>query len=781
MNPSDDQPSNTIDIVGIFFSIRRRWKIFLLVSTTVFLANLLYALYLWSFNKVYIGNFQLLISDPFSKSAGGGAMAPSVAMDNKFFEDLARNYTTTNIPTLIELLKSNSVLGEFSSIHGYSYSTMKSNLNITPKGASGGGGIMAMRGGGGQAGVLSISLTWHDPIEGSLILSQFSNLLLKFAQDEKQNRLSKGLDFLNNQFPILENNVTDIQDQISDFRRKNSLIEPITTGNVLKRNEDEIREEITTIEDSKRRLFQVRTEISAGTISATGYKEAISDGRSGASFTISESDKSLLKELSKVESELAAARSVYQPDSPIVLGLSNRLNTIKPLLLSNQLEAVDAALILLDGRLQNAKIRFSKAEAKFLSTQALIRDYESLLERLEVARLKLNGLINARDSFQLNIAQNSTSWRVISDPYMGSIPISPNPLRTITVGFIFSLIFGLASAYFFDVRQGVFYNSKGVTSNLALPLLVHIPHFSKLYHSLIFNLISPSDILTDLPPDLQGQYKEVYLRFSELFRKLYSTIHFVSSDIPLNSFVFTSSIPGEGKTMTVSNFAIALSLLDKKVLLIDSDFRKPQLHRHFDLELQHGFSDLLEDDSTDTMSYCKIPGNLSNLSILTAGQSSTDPSLLLSSSRFSTVFNVLSNSSEFDYVLFDSPPLLAFSDASLISDFCSATILVVSLRHVKTNLPTDALSKLGSQDSVLGVISNSIKPDFPSSEDVSVYYSSYYGLGKVTSDMDDDSLLPSRSSFQPDSNQRQYTSFSAKRISLFFKSSIKRFIDWFTD
>ena len=781
---SPDEPSfnNTIDFNSIYFSIRRRWKIFIVVFFIFFTGNILYTLYLWSFERVYKGGVQFLISDPFSKSKGGTSMGPSGGMDNKFFEDLARNNTSSNIPTLIELVKSNSILGEFSRTNGYNYARLKENITITPKGAdSGGGGLAAMRGGGGEAGILEISLSWHNPSEGIAILSDFSSLLLKFAQDEKQQRLTNGLKFLDAQFPILEANVSNVQNQIYEFRRKNSLIEPVSAGNSLKRNEDKFRDEISQIEASRERLLQVRKEIVAGTISARGYKEAIQDGRSGAQFTISESDQSLLQELQKVESQLAAARSVYQPDSPIVAGLTKRLNAIKPLLLSNQLDAVDAALILLNGRFNNAINRVNKAEAKFLSTQALIRDYESLLEDLKVERMKLNGLINARDAFRLDIAQNSTSWRIINDPYMGSIPIYPNPPRNLIVGFVFSLISGAVAAYFFDARQGVFYESKNVTSSLGLPLLVHIPHFSTMYHSLVLNPFSTPDNLSDIASNLQVQYQEDFLRYSQVFRNLYASIRFVGSDKPLKSLLFTSSIPGEGKTMIASNFAISLSRLGYKVLLVDSDFRKPQLHRHFTLELKDGFSDLLEADTFDTKTFFKTPGNLTNLSILTAGLSSTDPSILLNSPRFSRVFSDLSGSYEFDYILFDSPPLLAFSDASLISDYCSSTIFVVSLRNVKTNLPLDALNKVPSKDSILGVVSNSIKPDFPSSDNQSSYYSTYYGIGNDTADVDDDSSPQSLPVLNPVTYRRQFSSFLFQEIPLFFKSSLKYVINWFTN
>ena len=176
--------------------------------------------------------------------------------------------------------------------------------------------------------------------------------------------------------------------------------------------------------------------------------------------------------MQKVESQLAAARSTYQPDSLMVRGLSKRLENLRPLLISNQLDAVDAAIALNKGRLINAKKRAEDVEKKFLSTQNIIREYEGLQERLAQARSKLSGLTSAREAFQFDNAQNSVPWRIISPPGMSSIPFSPRPKRDLLVGFVFSLVSSAIIAYFL-IFVKMYFTHQSVFSVINVSSIIH--------------------------------------------------------------------------------------------------------------------------------------------------------------------------------------------------------------------------------------------------------------------------------------------------------------------
>ena len=171
--------------------------------------------------------------------------------------------------------------------------------------------------------------------------------------------------------------------------------------------------QVLSLEAERDRLFKVRSEIAGGTLTARGFQEAIgnSGARQGnAGLTVSDVDQSLLQQLLKVETELAEARSRYTPRSSMVQGLEERLNQLRPLLRQNQLEAVDAALSLNAGRLATARNQQATLNRQFLQQPGLIKQYEALQQRLEIAKQNLAGLSQP--------ARNS-SWKSPSAPCPG--------------------------------------------------------------------------------------------------------------------------------------------------------------------------------------------------------------------------------------------------------------------------------------------------------------------------------------------------------------------------
>ena len=789
-NIPENSSENAISLSEIAFSLKRRWKVIVISFGLLFTFNTIYILYNWSFNRQYKGDVKILIVDPFGKSSGGQGMPSGGGLDNQFFEDLARNNTATNIPTLIEILKSKSVLGKLSASNDIFYGKLVKSIEITAKGENaGGGGLAAMRGGGGDAGILEISLNWHDRLEGKKILDLFTDTILNFSQKEKELRLQKGIGFLNRQSPDLEKEVENMQLKLADFRRVHSMVDPLRTGENLKRSEDKIRDEILEIEKSRDRLLQARSEIVAGNVSALGYKEGITDRGSGAQLTISDVDQSLLKEMQKVESQLAAARSTYQPDSLMVRGLSKRLENLRPLLISNQLDAVDAALALNKGRLINAEKRAEDMEKRFLSTQNIIKEYESLQERLNQARSNLNGLVSAREAFELDNAQNNVPWRIISPPGMSHIPFSPRPKRDFIVAFVFSLVSGAAIAYVFDLRQNVFYSSKSVFFSIKLASIIHIP-FVPVLNKLKSFSISKIDNDQNGPSDriminLFDSAKDVdsLIEYENSFRKLYSIIKFVHYDKNIKSIVFTSSVSSEGKSLVVSSFAIFLSQMGRKVLLIDGDLRKPRLHSLLNIKLENGLSNLLDDNNLQFTDVINKTSYFDNLDLISAGNSLTEPTLLFSSTRLKILMDSLHDSTSYDYILIDTPPALICSDASMISRCCSTSLYIVSLRNVKKNIAIKAIEDFTSiNDNCLGAISNSTKFELTSPDDYSKQYSSYYNRSSMFESSDKESgqenLVFSVSSLRTLVRRASDASFVKKTINSTTEMYIK-FKNWF--
>ena len=128
------------------------------------------------------------------------------------------------------------------------------------------------------------------------------------------------------------------------------------------------------------------------------------------------------------------------------------------------------------GRLETARTQRANINRQFLQQPGLIKEYQALQQRLEIAQQNLAGLVSAREKFQLEIAQTSVPWRVIAEPTMNSDPIKPSVPRNLAFGVILGLMTGAAAGLLRDRMDHVFHDAGEVKDDLGMPLLGHIPH-----------------------------------------------------------------------------------------------------------------------------------------------------------------------------------------------------------------------------------------------------------------------------------------------------------------
>ncbi|MBY0213499.1 MULTISPECIES: CpsD/CapB family tyrosine-protein kinase [Priestia] len=208
------------------------------------------------------------------------------------------------------------------------------------------------------------------------------------------------------------------------------------------------------------------------------------------------------------------------------------------------------------------------------------------------------------------------------------------------------------------------------------------------------------------------------LPVAEQYRTIRSNVQFSSLDQDIRSLALTSSGPGEGKSTTAANLAIVYAQQGKRVLLVDADLRKPTAHFSFRLENYIGFTNVLtrKTELEQAVQDSQTP----NLFVLTSGPIPPNPSELLASKNMDRVLQEMYDN--FDFILFDTPPTLAVTDAQILSNKVEATILVVSsgkTDRVAAQKAKDLLNNANAR--LLGVILN----NRPMDEDSHYYY--YYG------------------------------------------------------
>ncbi|MGG7211031.1 CpsD/CapB family tyrosine-protein kinase [Clostridium baratii] len=165
---------------------------------------------------------------------------------------------------------------------------------------------------------------------------------------------------------------------------------------------------------------------------------------------------------------------------------------------------------------------------------------------------------------------------------------------------------------------------------------------------------------------------------AENYRILRTNIQYSSFDKEIKRVLITSSEPGEGKSTTAGNLALTFAQDDKKTIIIDCDLRKPSLHKKFNVSNSIGLSDVIIDKKNIEKSVKKID---KNLDILTAGKIPPNPSELLGSKALNTLLEALEE--VYDVIVIDSPPVLAVTDAQILSKKVDGTVLVVRSNFTK--------------------------------------------------------------------------------------------------
>ena len=206
--------------------------------------------------------------------------------------------------------------------------------------------------------------------------------------------------------------------------------------------------------------------------------------------------------------------------------------------------------------------------------------------------------------------------------------------------------------------------------------------------------------------------------FAEAFCALRTNVLFSVAENGMQSAVITSTGPGEGKSVVAANLAIALAKTGQRVLLIDADLRRPRVHQIFARKQQPGLSNLMVGaaKAADVVQQVRVR----NLWIVPAGKIPPNPAEILGSKRFHEFLNSLSG--HFDWVLIDSPPVMAVADACLIAHKTSGVLFVLGADATSRHVARRALQQLKhARARVFGAVLNRV--DLQRNP---YYYSKYY-------------------------------------------------------
>lgn len=310
-------------------------------------------------------------------------------------------------------------------------------------------------------------------------------------------------------------------------------------------------------------------------------------------------------------------------------------------------------------------------------------------------------LLNKLQEASLSSGISVSNVQIVDPAVLPVEPIKPRKVRNILLSVIFGLFGGIGMVFFIEYMDDTIKTQEDVERTLGLPFLGIIPTAKDIKSNLTANSNSGT---------------------AEFFRTLHTTIMFSSPDKPCKVILVTSTIPNEGKTTISSNLAISMAKMKKKTLLIDLDFRRPSIHKFFELENEIGASDIIAGNNDVSTALKKMPGN-PYLVVLTGGTPAPDASFEhLNSDRLKKMLDEFSK--RFDHIILDSPPIMAFSDSLMLANLVDRVLLVVWGGVTAADIIKKGINSLGTfKAKITGVVLNNLSI---ARGDHYQYYYSYY-------------------------------------------------------
>ncbi len=317
---------------------------------------------------------------------------------------------------------------------------------------------------------------------------------------------------------------------------------------------------------------------------------------------------------------------------------------------------------------------------------------------------------------------------IIEPAVLPTVPVNaPNTQLNMVVGSLMGLFLGIVLAFMresFDTSIGTI---EGVEEFLKLPVLGVIPRFDE--KEIVE--VAAKELPAGTTPEALDMFSKLVTLYdpksvlAEAFRSLRTNVLFAGMDRHVKTLIFTSAGLGEGKSTVVINLAIALAQDGKRVLLVDADLRKPIIASRLGLPREPGLSEVLVGGAawrdvvrsvTDLMlgtlgvdCVMNTPG-LDNLNVLTSGALPPNPAEFLNSNRLKDL--ILEMREEYDFVLFDTPPILPISDAVTVGSRVDGAVLVYQVGRVGRNALKRAKFLLDHAQAVsLGIVLTNVRPE----------------------------------------------------------------------
>ncbi|GAC1633018.1 MAG: exopolysaccharide regulatory tyrosine autokinase VpsO [Candidatus Acidiferrum sp.] len=544
-----------------------------------------------------------------------------------------------------------------------------------------------------------------------------------FRQSNFQSRydaIARASSWLTDQLDELKIKVQQSEDARLEYERKNQIWELDDKQNTSTQRLSDLNKEVTDAQ-SERMKRQALYEFAK-----TANSDSVTELRSDVVL------QDLTKRRSDLNEQYADALVQYGPNFPKVLRLQQQLKEVDRLITVERSSIIDqmgsdynAARQreqLLTQALDQQKVEVNQMAAKLV-------EYNILKREAEANKTLYDGMLTKLKEANIAGALKSSNIRVVDPAMIPSSPTRPAKARNIALAFIVGLVGGIGLALLREYLDNTVKTPDDIETLSRLPSLAVVPSFSESNGNGRRGLLKGvSTNGHDRRIELVAQHLPKS-QMSEAFRALRTALLLSQADHPPQVILVTSALPREGKTTAAANLAVTLAQLGDRTLLIDADLRKPGIGRLLNMTdgKYAGLSSYLAGVSSLDLVTVPHP-TIPNLAAIPTGPLPPNPADLLSSHKLADAIAELRG--KFKFIVIDSPPIMAATDAVIVSVQVDGVLLVVRSGETPKEAFTRTRDLLTSvKCRMLGVVLNAVDSNAPDYYYSYRYYPYSYGYG----------------------------------------------------
>lgn len=500
-----------------------------------------------------------------------------------------------------------------------------------------------------------LELTYFDviPERGEIILNNLVNLYGTTSVDYKSRISANTLNFLDERLRLVSEELSGVEKNLQDFKTTQGIVDLSAEGTLFLGQIKEADNKIAELDVQMDVLDKIEN-----------YVTRRNNSNSSIPATLGTSDPiltNLLNQLYQAEFELEKTKQTSGSKNPQIEVYEEAIRKLKPSIISS--------ISNLKMGIETGRKRVRADNSKLTSTVNKIPVKERLL--LDISRQQgiknaiYTFLLQKREEAAISAAAILPNYRVIEKPESAGM-VSPVPTKIYSLGIIISLILAILFVYFKE-----FLNSRLLFRN-QIEERVNIPVIAEL---------SLQPLESGNPVVVSMDNRSL---IGEQIRELRTNLTYITSVTNEKSKVIliTSSIPGEGKSFVAINTSVSLCLAGSKVVLLEFDLRKPKISKELGILREPGLSNYLINRATESEIIKKHP-TIANFSIIPSGPIPPNPAELISGQRLGELMDYLKE--HFDYIIMDSPPVSAVTDAKILAAFAHTTLYIVRYDYTKSN------------------------------------------------------------------------------------------------